>query len=300
MKNKNNLFFACIGTQKGGTTTLYNILKNHPELNLPDVKEAHFFDIEERYRKGIEYFFNSFFVNTENKMGIINPNIEINLKYIKRLYDQFPDIKIIYIIRNPVERAFSHYLMSKSRGYENLDFLDALSQETSRLEFPKTMYDGYKTREKGHFERNHYSYVSRGKYLEVVKYILSKNSKIILFENLVSNTDLVINEICCFLEIDSSLVLNTSIKSNQATSTSFKFINRILFKNNLSRFISSFLPSYLKNKLKLIILKINSKKIKSKELLSTETKKKVFDQYFKNDIEQLEKILNLDLSCWKY
>jgi hypothetical protein len=45
--------FICPGAQKAGTTTLHNILKQHPDIFLPNLKEAHFFDIEDRYKKGI-------------------------------------------------------------------------------------------------------------------------------------------------------------------------------------------------------------------------------------------------------
>ena len=53
------LDFVCIGAQKAGTTTLHDVLKEHPDIYLPPRKEAHFFDVNERYEKGIDYFFST-------------------------------------------------------------------------------------------------------------------------------------------------------------------------------------------------------------------------------------------------
>ena len=52
--------FLCVGAQKAGTTTLFNILKQHPDIFLPSTKEAHFFDKEERYQKGISWWISTF------------------------------------------------------------------------------------------------------------------------------------------------------------------------------------------------------------------------------------------------
>ena len=61
MNKINKVDFFCIGAQKAGTTTLHDILVQHPQLYLPSKKEAHFFDINERYTKGLDYYFKTFF-----------------------------------------------------------------------------------------------------------------------------------------------------------------------------------------------------------------------------------------------
>ena len=61
--------FLCIGAQKSGTTTLYDILKQHPHIFLPDKKELHFFDIESKYQKGVKYY-SSYFQGSNSYLSV--------------------------------------------------------------------------------------------------------------------------------------------------------------------------------------------------------------------------------------
>ena len=67
--------FICVGTQKAGTTTIHDILKNHQDIFLPEKKEAHFFDIENRYKKGLNWWKKEFFSSYggEKSVGVFTP-----------------------------------------------------------------------------------------------------------------------------------------------------------------------------------------------------------------------------------
>ena len=67
--------FICLGTQKAGTTTLHDILQQHPDIFLPPGKEAHYFDREERFEKGLKWWIDTYFsyYNNEKIMGVMQP-----------------------------------------------------------------------------------------------------------------------------------------------------------------------------------------------------------------------------------
>ena len=153
IKNPN---FFCIGAQKAGTTTLYNLLIQHPQIYLPiNKKELHFFDVEENYNKGTLWYLTKYFskIKNESAIGEVTPSYCYYPKTPKRIFEQFgPDIKFIFILRNPVQRAVSLYNMMVSRGVETLPFHEAVEKESLRLETNNT-----------EFKRN-FSYIDRGYY----------------------------------------------------------------------------------------------------------------------------------------
>jgi len=116
------LTFLGIGAQKCGTTWLYFNLRPHPEVYLPpEVKELHFWD---RHRdKGLDWYRTHFAANTDNRpAGEITPAYAIlEPSVIHDVRATCPDIKIFYMIRNPVRRAWSSALMALERAEMTLD-----------------------------------------------------------------------------------------------------------------------------------------------------------------------------------
>lgn len=106
--------FFVIGAQKSGTTSLYHYLTEHPDVFLPTVKEINFFSNDEEFKKGPEWFLDTWFSELpRDKVGG-----EVSSKYYaskdacQRIHDLNPDAKLIAILRNPVDRAYSHYRMA--------------------------------------------------------------------------------------------------------------------------------------------------------------------------------------------
>ncbi len=104
------LYFLGIGAQKAGTTWLYRSLQLHPRLGFPAGKEVHFWD---KHRdRGIEWYRNQFSGDDDRLHGDITPAYAIlEPAVIREIRQEFPALRLIYILRNPIERAWSHAKM---------------------------------------------------------------------------------------------------------------------------------------------------------------------------------------------
>ena len=286
-----NINFFCVGAQKAGTTTLHDILIQHPQIFLPETKEAHFFDEDEKYEKGLNWYEKTFFSNykAEKIVGSCNPEYMYFEDVPKRIYDTIgSDIKFVFILRNPMNRAYSHYLMSKRRYYEELTFEEAILEEEERIK-------------KNYFNKTHFSYVSRGYYSEQVKrylkYFPKKNMLFIRFEDdLIKNRKETIDELMDFLNINK-INLNIDLRSNVARSSRFKFVQRFIYKKNFIKDLSSYLVTQkFKNRTRKYLHDIFMKPEKNNNL-DNGTRIKL-SKLFSNDIIQLEKIIGKNLDSW--
>ena len=183
-----NFIFA-IGAQKSGTTTLHNLLLSNKSINLPRNKETHFFSHDNVYSKGYDWYANQF-IRREGTFCEVDPSYLFFSKSADRIKAVDEDPKFIVIFRKPLERAFSHYLMSCYRGYEKLSFLSALEIEEKRLKNDNELFSFI----------NH-SYLKRGDYAEQLSVYLERFDKsnflFIKFEDLITNENHnVINSIC--------------------------------------------------------------------------------------------------------
>ena len=152
--------FLIAGAQKSGTTTLHAYLKQHSEIGMATKKEVHFFNQEHLFKKGGDYsFYHSFFdFSLEQKMrGEVTPAYMYSRDAPRRIWEYNPKMKIIIILRNPIDRAYSHWNMEKNRGAEELSFREALEQEESRsrLVLPSQDY--------------RHSYIDRGYYVSQIR-----------------------------------------------------------------------------------------------------------------------------------
>jgi len=118
------LDFLIIGAQKSRTTTLHEVMIDHPGIRLPSLKEAMFFTDEERYRAGWPAHFKAFYSapDTEAKVGKASPQYLIEPKVAARIKAHNPDIRLIVILRNPIDRAFSHFRMNLRRNLVTQNF----------------------------------------------------------------------------------------------------------------------------------------------------------------------------------
>lgn len=210
-ENKFVNFLVC-GTQKGGTTTLDFYLRQHDNLCMANRKEVHFFDKDVYFRKPKlpNYSkYHSFFSlkSSHNLIGESTPIYMYWYEAPKRIWEYNPDMKLILILRNPIERAYSHWNMEYSRGKENLSFFDAIKNEEKRCRkaLPK--------------QHRIYSYVDRGFYLDQIKrlwFFFPKNQVIIIKnEDLRKNNCETLNKICDFLNIDQFKTVEQKEKNSR-------------------------------------------------------------------------------------
>jgi len=158
--------FLVIGVMKGGTTSFFNYLARHPQVQPPFRKEIKFFDIH--YLQGLGWYRAHFPTRFKMKPGMVTG--EATPYYIfhptapQRIVKVLPDVRLITLLRNPVDRAYSHYNHMVRVGREPLPFEEAIEHEAERLagEEEKIIADPrYST-----FSHLHYSYLARGRYIE--------------------------------------------------------------------------------------------------------------------------------------
>ena len=125
--------FVIIGTQRGGTTSLHAYLRAHPGIVTPAKKELHF--LTDRFERGSEWYIGQFpaTVPVETLVGEATPYALFHPRAPQRLRDVAPDARIIVLLRNPVDRAYSHFLHERARGHETLSFEAAVAAEPDRL-----------------------------------------------------------------------------------------------------------------------------------------------------------------------
>jgi hypothetical protein len=126
--------FIIIGAQKGGTSSLLYYLSQHPQLSIHDINEIHFFDIQ--YLRGINWYRSLFPLKIMNKKtGEASPYYLFHPHVAQRVYTHCPKVKLIVMLRNPVYRAYSNYMMQKQNGrFDPLHtFEEAIEIEEDKL-----------------------------------------------------------------------------------------------------------------------------------------------------------------------
>jgi hypothetical protein len=158
--------FVVVGTQKGGTTELYDQLVKHPQIAPAFAKEVHFFDAN--FSKGPEWY-TAFFppahrATAVTLTGEASPCYLFHPDAARRAAATVPDARIILLLRNPVDRAYSHYHHEVRIGYETHSFESAIEREQMRLSGEKAKM----LREQEYYSDRymHYSYLSRGIYIQ--------------------------------------------------------------------------------------------------------------------------------------
>jgi hypothetical protein len=162
--------FLIIGVQKGGTTSLYAYLEQHPQILPSYRKEIEFFDggkhDYDQFQNGERWYRAHFplkmMMRPGKKTFEASPSYIFNPQAPERIHEMLPNVKLILLLRNPTERAVSHYFHMKRQGSEPLPMLEAFKEEEERLA-PVWGTKDYNTR-----TFDFLSYKSRGKYEEQI------------------------------------------------------------------------------------------------------------------------------------
>jgi hypothetical protein len=156
--------FVIIGGMKCGTTSLYQYLVQHPGVEQGFREEVHYFDLN--YGRGLPWYRAHFPRKGKDApmAGDDSPYYLYHPLVPRRVATDLPDAKLIVLLRNPVDRAYSHYNHEHRRGRENLPFEQALDEEARRLEGEEERMEA----DGSYISFNHqrYSYMARGRYAE--------------------------------------------------------------------------------------------------------------------------------------
>jgi hypothetical protein len=163
--------FIVVGAQRAGTTSLYNYLLRHPRVAPALVKEVHYFDLA--YHKGEGWYRAHFLTRLRRASarrvltGEASPYYLFHPRCAERIAGMVPRAKLVVLLRNPVDRAYSHYYHEVQRGREPLSFEEAIEREAQRLQGEE---DRLLQEECSYsFSHQHYSYLSRGIYVDQLK-----------------------------------------------------------------------------------------------------------------------------------
>jgi Sulfotransferase family len=306
--------FYITGTVKGGTTSLYNYLYEHPDIYMCPVKEPHFFstdidpstfreqyrkmvnvDIDEYIRNGIDSrLVSSAFVREEKTylqlfgnvkpsqiMGESSTSYLISKEAASNIYKRNPDAKIIIMLRDPVKRAYSHYLMNYRSGSVKGAF---------QVELEKDMH----AEPKGWGRTR--LYADHGFYYEQVKRYLdifgADKVKIILNEDLSSDTAAVVQDTYSFLGVNPDFHGEFHERHNSATIPVSSFARFLLRQAELIRVASKIIPKPIRNSIYRNMLVTNNI-----PQLDDESKKLLVNIY-KDDTKKLQDLIGRDLSHW--
>ena len=220
--------FLGIGAQKSGTTWLYENLKKHPQIFLPETKEIHFFD--RHFYKSIDWYYNHFLSRDISKTkGEITPSYSIlPEKKIEFIYKMNPELKIILLLRNPIERTWSHAVMN---------LVKRTGKDIGEIK-NKTFID--------HF--NNSRSTKRGDYLRIIKnwkkYFNMEQIFIGDYNQLKSHPEKLLNEIFNFLDVEQ--VTNWKEYPIKKTIGKGSYKNKTI-PNEIEEYLSKMYSKDLKN-----------------------------------------------------
>lgn len=216
--------YLIIGAQKCGTTTLFNMLSLHPQVRNPRNKEMHFFDGRDIQTLG--HYRAKFPLWSRKITGEATPVYVYYPGVADRVFEQFPQCRIIVLLRNPIDRAYSHYRMRFRRGKEVLSFEEAISAEGQRLT---------EAREQGkHSVVAHnagllaHSYLDRGLYAQQLEHWFERYGRhqihVVCYERFAQQPKAEFDRVCDFLGLERSdevkpLHLNSGDYESMAAAT---------------------------------------------------------------------------------
>jgi len=226
-------YFFIVGAQRSGTTYLYQLLNEHPQIEManPVFPEPKFFLVDSLYKKGLNYYFKHYFKGKPNALlrGEKSTSYIESKKVARRLAGNFPDAKIVILLRNPIERAVSNYNFSYQHGLEKYSIKEAFTQK----ELLSRPFDKQK------ISVSPFNYLQRGRYLNYIlmysKYFSPKKIKILILEKFQGS----LNHL-------STLYNFLSVETNFIAPSLHKKINESQKSTNVSRKLRQYLESYYK------------------------------------------------------
>lgn len=303
MEKVNLPSFLFVGTAKAGTTSVYNYLLQHPEIKIP--KKETFFFLNELYknnkleypkqRKRSEYILDQKEYQDLYK-GIKGCAGEIGTGYLYHHKQAIPliknylgkEVKILIILRNPIERAFSSFMHFVKDTHETSSFLEALSQEPYRK---KMAWDFM------------WQHKDMGLYSSQVKAYFDafEHVKVLFYEELKKDPKFIMKEITNFIGLDSSFEFDTQISFNASGAPKSKSLQQLITtENSIKKFFRPiFRILFSEQKREAIRKGVKNKNIGAKVFMDPSERNKLI-QFYKEDISKLEALISKDLSSlWK-
>lgn len=276
MTEENSPEFIIVGPSKAATTWVYECLKEHPEVYMPETDSVNFFNM--KYHKGLDWY-QKFFQGAEENQ-IIG---EETIFYIRNVHtperikeDLGEDTKLIFLLRNPVDRAFSHYWHEKKDGEIEFEFEDILENHDLFENWVMAgMYHTHIQRYLKHFDR--------------------ENLKLMVFDDLVEDDEEFISEIFEF--VGANPEYKPSYLDDKVNEAGVQWLKPYEVSKN---FLRENLPENQVDNLRPLhnfFKKIATSKNEYEKGMDEEVRKEL-EKIFKKEVEALSEFLGRDLSDW--
>ncbi|MBE9168869.1 sulfotransferase [Pleurocapsales cyanobacterium LEGE 06147] len=286
--------FLIVGVQKAGTTSIYNYLQEHPQVYMSPVKETNFLEQdwenlppEQQNKNGIITFadYCRLFADVKDEIAIgeASPNYLFHYESsAARIQLYVPEAQLIVVLRNPIERAYSDYLMHVR---------DAISYRSLSEQIKHSPHKSF--------------IIRKGFYYTPLQYYLDKfdstKIKVFLYEDLCQKPVNFMQEMYRYLGVDDAFVPNVSKKAQIGKIPKNRTINNLLQrKNPLRNMAASALKSIMTSEARQILrerlIELNSKD-KIQTPLASEDRQQLIELY-REDIFKLQDLIGRDLSSW--
>jgi len=283
--------FFIVGAPKAGTTSLYYYLSEHPGIEMSSKKETNFFSNHSIQKQSLYYnsesidtldLYNSLFKeNDKVKYGEASVSYLFYNDVPQKIKEYNSEGKIIIMLRDLADRAFSHYQMDFRLGLVNAKLEDIIDNRNSDKR-SQLFYQQY-------IELSMY-------YNQVKRYIDTfgrENIYIIFYEDFKSNIELVIKNIYDFLEVDNNFIPELDRVHNLSFTPRNNLFRMLYACSGIRKFLRLFISRNTMNKIKNNFLGSNTNPKLSKKL------RQKMNRLFLHDIQLLEDLLSKDLSIWK-
>jgi hypothetical protein len=289
--------FFLLGAAKAGTTSLHHWLSQHPDVCMSEPKEPFFFEAE--YERGLGFYLEKYFRHCHDKQllgGARHRNLY--LPYVPaRIRASCRDPKFIAILRNPVDRAYSHWWHWYRLGQEDLPFGAAIRADAERIEAGFGVFTPEDIAEYvqliGTSGRGPYrTYLDSGYYAEQLERyfgLFPRNRfKIVLFEQLVADPTAVVREICEFLGVDAAARIDYAARNTEG---------RLSWRHAKDKILSEVVKAF-RAEPSVLISRAGWSRLLSRPPMGPDTRNWLH-QHFQPHNTRLAELLDVDLAAWE-
>lgn len=296
--------FLIIGAAKAGTTALHSYLKQHPQIYMSPKKEPHFFAFEgekldfrgsggdqqwlnraaitdiETYRAQFQEVSKQIAIGEASTLYLYIPRAP------ERMRHHVPDVKLIAILRNPVDRAYSAFLYLMQDELEPItDFAQALREEETRIH--ENWVPIY------YYQQMGFYYTQLKRYFDMFD---QEQIRVYLYENFSTNPISILQDAFRFLGVDDTFTPDVSLRENVSGIPRNKVLNKFLVKPHpIKSILKPFLPEGVRRSL-MVSLK-NRRNMDKPPRLPLELRRQLIEVY-REDILKLQHLIQQDLSRW--
>jgi hypothetical protein len=285
--------FLIIGAMKSGTTALYYYLEQHPEIYMSPVKEPNFFSSQEPANVAdtvthigtYQHLFRG--ASGEKAIGEASHSYLYEPGAAAEIRRYIPEARLIAILRNPIERAYSHFLHMVRSGTEPLnDFAQALQEEVAGI----------------HKERTGQDYIGRGLYYDQLERYFGtfprEQIRVYLYEDLSDAPIRTVQDAFRFLEVDDSFVPDVSLRRNVSGHPKYKTLDGLLRRQSRIKHAAKiYLPARLRWRLSKAFDDLKTRNLVDPPPLRSEVRRQLI-LVFREDILKVQELIHRDLSGW--